>query len=324
MGWSTTTDDVLAAFAGDDLRGRTVLVTGASTGLGEETARALASRGVHVLMGVRDLARGEAAAARVTAACGGDAHLTLVPLDLESLASVRAAADTVASLTEGLDALVNNAGIMACPEGRTVEGFERQMGTNHLAHHLLTRLVTPLLAAGAQRSGRPSRVVALSSQGHMFGDVDLDDLDYRQSPYDPVIAYGRSKTANILFAAEYHRRHAAEGVYAYSVHPGGIHTELGRHMTREVVTALMASIGGAASVQWKSIPQGAATTLWALLNPALEARGGAYCEDCGVAEVNDEPGAKTGVRSYAVDAERATRLWALSDAATGFDVTGAR
>jgi len=320
LGWSSTTDEVLAALLGQGpLDGYTVMVTGASTGLGEETTRALMARGAHVLMGVRDPARGEAALARIAATQGSGGRATLVPLDLESLASVRRAVDAVTATTGHLDALVNNAGVMACPAGRTVEGFERQMGTNHLAHHLLARLLTPALIDGAQRSGRASRVIALGSRGHSFADVDLDDLHYEHSPYDPIIAYGRSKTANALFALEYDRRHAAEGVHAYSVHPGGIRTELGRHMTREVVASLMSIIGGAGTVQWKTIPQGAATTLWALFDPGLLSHGGAYCEDCAVAVISDDASAGSGVRPYALDPARAQRLWVLSDAATGLD-----
>lgn len=325
LGWGSTTDDVMAALLGPaDLLGSTVMVTGASTGLGEETTRALMARGAHVLMAVRDRTRGEAARERIRASgaerTGGRA--TMIALDLESLASVRAAADAVHATTGGLNALINNAGIMACPPGRTADGFERQMGTNHLAHHLLARLLTPLLVQAAQQSGRPSRVVALTSRGHSFADVALDDLHYEATPYDPIVAYGRSKTANALFAVEFDRRHGADGVHAFSVHPGGIRTELGRHMTREVVAALMANIGGADTVQWKSIPQGAATTVWAMLSPDLLGRGGAYCEDCGVATVDDDASANRGVRPYAVDPERAEALWLLSDAAVGLD--GAR
>ena len=318
LGWSSTTDEVLEELLGtDSLDGFTVMVTGASTGLGEETTRALMARGAHVLMGVRDPARGEAARARVADAVGSRGRATLVSLDLESLASVRRAVDAVASTTSHLDALINNAGIMACPQGRTVEGFERQMGTNHLAHHLLARLLTPALLEGAQRSGRPGRVIALSSRGHSFADVDLDDLHYDATPYDPITAYGRSKTANALFALEYDRRHGAAGVRAYSVHPGGIHTELGRHMTRDVIASLMSVIGDAGTIRWKTIPQGAATTLWALLNPALLSHGGAYCEDCALAVISDDATASSGVRPYALDPARALRLWDASDAVTG-------
>jgi NAD(P)-dependent dehydrogenase (short-subunit alcohol dehydrogenase family) len=322
LGWSSTTDDVLDALLAPgthhgDLSDRTVLITGASTGLGEETARALASRGAHVVMAVRDRARGEAAANRILSACGTGVRLAEVDLDLESLASVRAAAQRVIEGFGRLDALINNAGIMACPQGRTADGFERQMGTNHLAHHLLARLLTPLLASTAQASGRATRVIALSSRGHSFADVDLDDLHGDRTPYDPFTAYGRSKTANVLFAVEYDRRHATDGVRAYSVHPGGIRTELGRHMTPELVASLMSNVGGADQIRWKSIPQGAATTVWALLAPELEMHGGAYCEDCGIAQVSDDPAANSGVRPYALDPQRARVLWDLSDAATG-------
>lgn len=322
LGWSSTTDDVLDALlapgvADNDLSDRTVLITGASTGLGEETARALASRGAHVIMAVRDRARGEAAANRILAACGTGVRLAEVDLDLESLASVRTAAQRVIEGFGRLDAVINNAGIMACPQGRTIDGFERQMGTNHVAHHLLARLLTPLLASTAQASGRSSRVIALSSRAHSFADVDLDDLNGDNLAYNPFQAYGRSKTANVLFAVEYDRRHAADGVHAYSVHPGGIHTELGRHMTPELVASLMSSVGGADQIRWKNIPQGAATTVWALLAPELETHGGAYCEDCSIAHISDDSKANSGVRPYALDPDRARVLWDLTDVATG-------
>lgn len=308
-GFSRTTDDVLA---GVDMTGRLVVVTGASTGLGEETARALAAHGATVVMAVRDPARGEAAAARIKSSVD-DAALEVRTLDLASLASVRRFADDLLAEHDRLDVLVNNAGLMACPHGTTVDGFELQFGTNHLGHFLLGVLLAPALAAGA-----PARLVSLSSRGHSFADVDLDDWNFERTPYDPFVAYGRAKTANALFAVGFQQRFGASGVEAFAVHPGGIRTELGRHMTAETLAALgqrLASNGRAFT--WKTIPQGAATSVWAATAPELSGRGGSYLEDCGIAEVTDEPGLESGVCAYAVDPVRADALWSLSERLVG-------
>jgi NAD(P)-dependent dehydrogenase (short-subunit alcohol dehydrogenase family) len=302
FGFESTTDDVLD---GVDLGGRHVVVTGASTGLGEETTRALAAHGARITMAVRDLERGAAAADRVRATVP-DAQLALAELDLSSLASIR---DFAADMDgAAVHVLINNAGVMACPYGRTDDGFEMQFGTNHLGHFLLTELLTPALLAGA-----PSRVVMLSSRGHAFSDVDLDDPGFERTEYSPFVAYGRSKTANALHAVGFDGRRADDGVHAFSVHPGGIHTELGRHMTPEVTAALRSQLEREGrSFRWKTIPQGAATSVWAATSPELDAHGGAYLEDCGVAEVNDDGALETGVRSYAQDARRADALWEMS------------
>jgi NAD(P)-dependent dehydrogenase (short-subunit alcohol dehydrogenase family) len=306
FGFHSTTDDVLA---GIDLTGRRVLVTGASTGLGEETARALAARGASVTLAVRDLHRGAAAMQRIRDAVGGQPDLELRPLDLASLASVREFAAGFLDAHERLDVLVNNAGLMACPFGRTVDGFELQFGTNHLGHFLLAQLLAPVLVATA-----PARVVSLSSRGHSFADVDLDDPGFERTPYDPFVAYGRSKTANALFAVGFDRRFADQGVHAFSVHPGGIHTELGRHMTPEVIESMRARLAASARrFAWKTVPQGAATTVWAATAPELTAHGGAYLEDCNLAVVTDDEGLDHGVRPYAVDPARADALWELSE-----------
>ncbi len=306
--FESTTDDVLD---GIDLSGRRFLVTGASTGLGEETVRSVASMGASVTMAVRDVERGDAAAARIVAAVPG-ADLEVRALDLASLASVRAFADAYLVEHDRLDVLIDNAGVMACPYATTTDGFEMQFGTNHVGHFLLTRLLTPALVASA-----PSRVVVLTSSGHRFGDVDLDDPGFERTPYDPWLAYGRSKTANALFALGYDQRYADQGVHAWSVHPGGIRTELGRHLTPETMAVLVANIGENTGFTFKTIPQGAATSVWAATAPELLDRGGAYLEDCGVAEPTDDPTARAGVRSYATDPTRADALWELSDQLVG-------
>ncbi len=299
---TSTTDDVLA---GRDLTGRSFVVTGASTGLGEETTRALSSHGAEVTMAVRDVAKGAAAEARVRASVP-NAHIEVRELDLASLASVRAFASALRADRDRIDVLVNNAGVMACPRGTTVDGWELQIGTNHIGHFLLTTELLPLLGEG-------SRVVALSSAGHRFSDVDLDDPNFERTEYEPWVAYGRSKTANALFAVELDRRLAGRGAHAYSLHPGGIMTELGRHLTDETIATLSSSIPEGQTMDWKTIPQGAATTVYAATAPELEARGGAYLEDCAVAVRNDDLASRGGIRSYAIDPDRAAALWARSE-----------
>jgi NAD(P)-dependent dehydrogenase (short-subunit alcohol dehydrogenase family) len=306
FGFSSTTDDVLS---GVDLTGRLAVVTGASTGLGEETTRALADHGAVVVMAVRDVDRGETAAGRVRAAVDHPVELEVRELDLASLDSVRAFAEGFLAEHDRLDLLINNAGLMACPYGTTTDGFELQFGTNHLGHFLLGTLLTPALVAGA-----PSRLVSLTSRGHAVSDVDLDDYGFERTPYDAWVAYGRSKTANALFAVAFDRRHADEGVRAYSVHPGGIHTELARHLTDETLGALRRRLeSGGRQFQWKTIPQGAATSVWAATAAELDSSGGQYLEDCGVAEITDEAVLETGVRAYAQDPQRAEALWELSE-----------
>ena len=317
FGATSTTDDVLQ---GVDLSGQRVLVTGVSAGLGVETARALAAHGAQVVGAARELDK----AREATKAIPG---IELVQLDLGNLASVRAAADRLVADGRGFDLIVNNAGVMATPFGKTADGFETQFGTNHLGHFVLTNRLAPLLKVG-------SRVVELSSAGHRFSDVDLDDPNFERTPYTPFGAYGRSKTANVLFAVEFDRRHRDRGVRAAAVHPGGIQTELGRHMTPELVQEMIDSINAAqqasdaAPFEWKTIPQGAATSVWAGVVAKAEAVGGHYCEDCHVAEVVDEEPAgrgasgrssliRGGIRRYAIDPERAKALWALSERMVG-------
>ena len=313
FGAESTTDEVLA---GVDLSGKRVLVTGASAGLGVETARASASKGAEVVGAVRDLKKGEAAisAARAEAENGGS--IELVELDLASLASVRACADGLLADGRKFDVIIANAGVMACPKSQTADGFETQFGTNHLGHFVLVNRLAPLLKDGG-------RFVSLSSAGHRFSDIDLDDPNFDRTPYAEFTAYGRSKTANALFAVEFDRRHKARGVRAASVHPGVIMTELGRHMTPEVQQQMVDSInaseaeGGGAPFSWKTIPQGAATSVWAGFVADPDQVGGLYCEDCHVAELNDNPASRGGIRPYAIDPERAKALWAKSEEMVG-------
>jgi NAD(P)-dependent dehydrogenase (short-subunit alcohol dehydrogenase family) len=288
-----------------------MLVTGASAGLGVETTRALAAHGASVTMAVRDLTKGAAAMDDVLTQVP-DADLDLRKLDLADLASIRTFAHGFVEDHPTLDVLIGNAGIMACPQGTTTDGFELQLGTNHLGHFLLVQLLTPsLVAAGS------ARVVLLTSAGHRFSDVDLDDPGFERSEYDPWIAYGRAKTANVLCAVGIDARLRDQGVRAFAVHPGGIRTELGRHLTPEMRAALMERLESASAPAWKSVPQGAATTVYAATAPELDGEGGRYLEDCGLAEVTEDPDASTGVRAYALDPARADALWELSERLVG-------
>ena len=306
FGATSTTDDVLD---GIDLTGRVAAVTGASGGLGLETARALAGHGAHVIMAARDAAKLSSAVDTIRSE-HPDASLSTVELDLTSVASCRIAAARVLTSTDRLDLLVNNAGVMCTPFGRTADGFETQIGTNHFGHMAWT---LPLMALLTSDGG--GRIVNLSSAGHRFGDVDLDDLSFERRSYDPWTAYGASKTANVLFSVELERRLGPLGVHSIAVHPGGIHTDLGRHMTAELLSEIQERIaqsnpGGFA---WKSIPQGAATTVWAATTSTFDDRGGVYCEDCHEAPVVDSfDSGGGGVLAYALDPERAASLWERS------------
>jgi NAD(P)-dependent dehydrogenase (short-subunit alcohol dehydrogenase family) len=311
-GAESTVDEVLEEV---DLGGKRILVTGVSAGLGVETARALVAHGARVVGAARDLHKARAATDAIRAQAVGSGALELLHLDLASLASVRACADALVAAGRPFDVVIANAGIMACPQGKTADGFETQFGTNHLGHFVLVNRLVPLLKPGA-------RVVNLSSAGHRFSDVDLDDPNFERTPYTEFGAYGRSKTANILFAVEFDRRHKRNSVRATAVHPGAIRTELGRYMTPEVTKQMIDSMNanrpaGAPPFHWKTIPQGAATSVWAAVVAAAEAVGGHYCEDCHVAEVVVDPHFRGGVRPYALDAGRAAALWAKSEEMVG-------
>src|SRR5215467_4621308 len=254
LGAASTTDDVLE---GIDLHGKRILVTGVSAGIGVEMARALAAHGAHVVGAARDLVKAEAATARVrndAAANGGS--FELVVLDLADLKSVRASADRLMAKGEPLDLVIANAGVMATPFGHTVDGFETQFGTNHLGHFVLINRIAPLMGAG-------SRLINVSSSGHRFSNVDLDDPNFERTPYEPFVAYGRSKTANILFAVAFDERHRQRGVRAAAVHPGGTHTELARHLDPAQVQSIIEQSNQQHAeernepFQWKTIPQGA-------------------------------------------------------------------
>jgi NAD(P)-dependent dehydrogenase (short-subunit alcohol dehydrogenase family) len=315
FGATSTTDDVLA---GIDLRGRRVLITGVSAGLGVETARALAAHGAQVVGAARDLAKAERATNEVRAQAANGGGFELVELDLASLKSARACADALVADGRLFDAVIANAGVMRTPFGHTAEGFETQFGTNHLGHFVLVNRIAALIAPGG-------RLVNVASSGHRYSDVDLDDPNFERMSYDPMMAYGRSKTANILFALEFDRRHKARGVRATALHPGGIKTELGRHMETDEFDSLVAQINaqlaaaGEPLFQWKTIPQGAATSVWAAFVAPADDVGGRYCENCQVSEITDgmiSP-VSPGVRPYALDPAHARALWDKSEAMVG-------
>lgn len=308
FGASTTTDEVLE---GMDLSGKLVFITGGNSGLGLETGRAMAAKGAHVVLAGRDQAKLDAAVAAIEKD-NEDAVVETILCDLCSLDSVRKCGEIARERFDRIDILINNAGVMACPQMQTADGFEMQFGTNHLGHFLLTKELMPLIEKGTDK-----RIVNLSSRGHHIAPVNLDDPNFENTPYDPWVSYGQSKTANVLFTVGLEERFAEKGIHAYAVHPGGIQTNLGRHMTEEESAALVKRVTESdPEFSWKTIPQGAATQTWAATTPELEGKGGVYCEDCHVAEI-DDTSTKGGVRSYAVDKGNAERLWELSERLVG-------
>jgi NAD(P)-dependent dehydrogenase (short-subunit alcohol dehydrogenase family) len=304
FGATSTAEDVLA---GIDLRGRRILVTGVSAGIGVETARVLAAHGAKVVGAVRNLEKAQAATEQVRAQARFGGSLQLVQLDLASLASVRSCVDSLLSAREIFDGIIANAGLMAGPKVETTYGFEAQFGTNYLGHFVLINRIAGLLNPGG-------RVVMVSSAGHRRADVDLDDPNFEQNPYGEYVAYGRSKTATILFAVEFDRRYKSKSIRATAVHPGAIQTAT----VQKIIEALGDGRDAAvAAYDWKTVPQGAATSVWAGFVAPADVIGGKYCEDCHVAEVIDDPSAKNGVRSYALDPERARSLWAKGEEMVG-------
>jgi NAD(P)-dependent dehydrogenase (short-subunit alcohol dehydrogenase family) len=318
LGATSTTEDVLS---GVNLRGRRVLVTGVSAGLGVETARALAAHGAQVVGAARDLSKAKATTAQVrNDAADNGGSFELVELDLGSLKSVRACADALLAKGEPFDVIIANAGVMATPFTFTADGFEMQFGTNHLGHFVLVNRISPLLRTGG-------RLINLSSSGHRYSNVDLQDPNFERTPYEPFVAYGRSKTANILFAVAFDRRHRANGIRAAAVHPGGIRTELGRYTDPSRLEKLVAQINeqlaaqGKGPFQWKTIPQGAATSVWAGVVARADEIGGRYCENCHVGNIVPDDVTITavseGVRAYALDPNTAEALWKKSEEMVG-------
>ncbi|NHC45700.1 SDR family NAD(P)-dependent oxidoreductase [Motilibacter aurantiacus] len=298
---TSTAADVLA---GVDLSGRRAVVTGGASGIGVETARALAGAGAAVTLAVRDVDAGARTAAGIAAATG-NADVQAAHLDLADRASV---ASFVASWDGPLHVLVNNAGMMESPELRSPEGWELQFATNHLGHvALATGLHRALAVAGG------ARVVAVSSSAHLRSPVVFEDIDFRARAYDPWLAYGQSKTANILFAVEAAQRWADDGITVNALHPGGIRTNLQRYVSDEELARIRAAMGDSAQAapSWKTVEQGAATSVLLAASPLVSGATGRYFEDCNEAPPN-VPGSRAGVAAYALDPEAAGRLWALS------------
>jgi NAD(P)-dependent dehydrogenase (short-subunit alcohol dehydrogenase family) len=318
FGATSTTEDVLS---GVNLQGKRILVTGVSAGIGVETARSLTAHGAHVVGAARDLTKAEAATAEVrTAAAANGGGFELIELDLANLNSVRVCADKLLARKEPFDVVIANAGVMATPFSLTMDGFETQFGTNHLGHFLFVNRIAPLIRKGG-------RLINLSSAGHRYSNVDLNDPNFERTPYDPFIAYGRSKTANIQFAVVFDQRHRSRGVRAAAVHPGVIHTELARHVDPARIQGLIDQISqqlaaeGKPAFQWKTIPQGAATSVWAGVVAPADGIGGRYCENCHVGQLVGEDvtisGVSEGVRAYALDPKMAEALWKKSEQLVG-------
>ena len=287
--------------AGIDLTGKRAIVTGGASGIGIETASALAAAGAEVTLAVRDLAAGARTAEDIVATTGNK-NVLVSALDLTDRASV---AGFVAAWDGALDILVNNAGVMASPETRTPDGWELQFATNHLGHFGLATGLHPALAAAGH-----ARVVSVSSAGHLRSPVVFEDIHFHQRAYDPWLAYGQSKTANVLFAVEASRRWAADGITANALMPGVIHTNLQRHIDLEWAMARARAEGGA-EVMVKTPEQGAATSVLLATSPLLDGIGGRYFEDCNEAGPN-QPGTRTGVAAYALDPAAAAQLWQVS------------
>ena len=286
---------------GVDLAGRRVIVTGGASGIGIETARALAGAGAELTLAVRNIRAGERTAEDIIATTGNK-QVLVAPLDLADQASV---ASFAAAWGGPLHILVNNAGLMASPEMRTPEGWEMQFATNHLGHFALATGLHRALAAAVG-----ARVVSVSSSAHLRSPVVFSDIHFRQRAYEPWAAYGQSKTANVLFAVKAAKRWAGDGITANALMPGGIRTNLQRYVTDAELDRMRAQTGGAGPA-WKTPEQGAATSVLVATSPLLEGVGGRYFEDCNEAGPN-QPGTRRGVAAYALDPEAAARLWQVS------------
>ncbi len=301
----STVEDVLA---GIDLSGQLAIVTGGYSGIGLETVRGLSEHGADVVVPAR---RVEAA----YAALNGFDRVEVAELDLADLDSVSAFSTAFLASGRSIDMLINSAGVMGPPETRVARGWEIQFAANHLGHYALANELYPAL-----RGDGGARVVAVSSRGHKFGPIRWDDLEFREG-YDPYQAYGQSKRANVLFALQLDTLGAADGVRAFSLHPGAIMTNLQRHMTREQQVALgWYDDAGNLVMNFKTPSQGAATSLWAATSPQLNGMGGVYLEDCDIAPAvapGEDP--LHGVEADAIDPGSAARLWAISAELTGVD-----
>ncbi len=311
LGPETTAEEVIE---GIDLRGKVAIVTGGHAGIGLETTRVLSNAGATVVIGSRDPKKAQMAVAKMK-------NVEVARLDLASPNSIDRFAEEFLNSKRALDLLINNAGIMATPLMRDDRGYELQFATNHLGHFQLTAGLWEAL-----KKSRNARVLALSSRGHMRGEVDFSDPNFDKRPYDKWAAYGQSKTANSLFAVELDKRGQPHGIRAFAVHPGGILTDLLRYMTDEDLRLYgIYRVNGVITIpdvtkvpeRFKTVEQGAATTIWAAVSPQLNGKGGVYCEDCDIAAmVPADSKLNSGVRPWAVDKAAAEALWILSEKLT--------
>ena len=309
FGHGTQAEEVVK---GIDLKGKTAIVTGGSSGIGVETARALARAGARVILPVRSRKAAEEIAADIQKTTGNNA-IEVADMDLGDWPSARKFADAFVKRGIPLDILINNAGIMATPERRIMGNVESQFGTNHLGHMTMTCHLAPAFHKG-------TRVVALSSIGHRRSPIKFDDPNFEKTPYDKWEAYGQAKTANALFAVELNRRLEPKGIFAYAVHPGGIMTNLQRDMSDAEIKAMgwIDEKTGKPREGFKTLSGGASTSLWAATSPLLAGGGGVYCEDCNVAAaVPADDKTFAGVRPWAIDPDAAKRLWTLSEKMLG-------
>lgn len=300
----STADDVLA---GLDLTGKLAVVTGGYSGLGLATTRALTEAGARVVVPAR---RPEVAQEAVAGIDGVEVD----ELDLGDLDSVRGFAERFLASGRRIDFMIDNAGIMACPETRVGPGWEAQFATNHLGHFALVNRLWPAIENGG------ARVVSVSSRGHHFSGMRWDDVHWQRGDYDKWQAYGQAKTANVLFAVHLDRLGQEHGVRAFSLHPGGIMTPLQRHLPKEEMIAsgwIDEDGNPIPQVGFKTPQEGAATQVWAATSPQLDGLGGVYLEDCDIAEPAPADGERSGVKDWAVDPEQAARLWELSAELTG-------
>lgn len=306
FGYRTT---ALQAIANIDLSGRNAVVTGAYSGVGLETVRALASAGATVTIACRDLQKAQHTATELNAEFGQQRVLA-AQLDLGSLASVKAFTEHYLTAHHTLELLINNGAIMACPFEHTVDGFESQFGVNYMGHFALTNQLLPALIAADS-----ARVVCLSSTGHFLSPVVFEDIQFEQRDYHPWKSYGQSKTACSLLAVALQDRYSEQGIEAFAVHPGGIMTTLQRYMSKDDITSRgWVDEQGQVNKAFKSVQEGASTSVWAATSAALKGSGGSYLEDCGIAAVHSAmPASRNGVMDYAVDVAQANKLWDLSE-----------
>ena len=294
----------LDVVAGVDLSGKYAIVTGGYSGIGVETVRALLSAGADILVPARDAGRAKEALKEF------GARVAVATMDLSDLASVRKFASDVVAAGKPVHLLINNAGVMACPESRVGDNWELQFATNHIGHFVLTNELAPSL-----KKAKSARVVCLSSTGHKLSPIRWGDIHFTKEPYNKWVAYGQSKTANSLFAVELDARLKDDGVRAFAVHPGGIVTPLQRHLDQEEMIALGwlgpdGELSEMAKQMFKTPEQGASTTVWAATSAMLDGEGGVYCENCEIAMLGGDASPRWAeVQPYAVDKNEAARLW---------------